>query len=114
MIKLINFIDRPESIVTGKKNLKHLYTFKNFPVFFGCVDTPESQDLYADMDWGIDMDTGVVQLTKLIPLEILYQSQHVDGCGPTWKKYYEDLSKYILSNNLRTVLEIGGGHSQIR
>lgn len=107
------YIKRPQSVVTGKENLEHLYTFKNFPVFFGCVGTPQSDDVVADMEWGIDPDTGVVQLTKLIPLEILYQAQHVDGCGPTWKSYYSDFSDYIVKQNPSSVLEIGGGQGQI-
>lgn len=100
---------RTRGVLTGKENLEHLYTFKDFPVFFGTVDTPAADDLHADMEWGIDPETGVVQLTKLIPLDILYSEQHVDGCGSTWKNYYNDLAEYIAAANTREVLEIGGG-----
>lgn len=113
MRKLKKYINRKQSVVTGKRNLEHLYTLKNFPVFFGCVDTSPKNDLVADMVWGIDLDTGVIQLTKLIPLEILYQAQHFDGCGPTWQTYYDDFSKHILSKNPKSVLEIGGGQGQL-
>lgn len=113
MKRLADYIDRPASVLTGKENLEHLYTFKDFPVFFGCVKTPLADDAVFDMEWAIDPDTGVIQLTKLIPLNILYQSQHVDGCGPTWQKYYEDFAEYINKNNLLSVLEIGGGAGQL-
>ena len=66
MKKINNYIDRSASIITGKKNLEPLYSFKDFPVFFGCVDSLASEDLYADMEWAIDPETGVVQLTKLL------------------------------------------------
>ena len=102
-------VRRDESVLTGKRNLEHLYRFPNFPVFFGTVDTPMEDDLRADMEWGIDPDTGIIQLTSLIPLEILYKEQHVDGCGPTWKKYYEDFADYILKTEPGAILEIGGG-----
>ncbi len=109
MKKITNYINRPESIITKKENLEHLYSFKDFPVFFGCVETPKSNDMVADMDWSIDPETGVVQLTKLIPLDILYQEQHVDGCGPTWQQYYKDFADYISKQKPETILEIGGG-----
>ncbi len=113
MKKLSHYVERPESIITGKANLEPLYSFKDFPVFFGCVDSPEANDLTADMDWAIDPETGTIQLTRLIPLEVLYQEQHVDGCGPTWKKYYEDLADYISKQKPKSVLEIGGGQGAL-
>jgi 2-polyprenyl-3-methyl-5-hydroxy-6-metoxy-1,4-benzoquinol methylase len=109
----IKMIKRDKSVVTGKKNLKKLYTFKKFPVFFGCVDTPAKDDLLTDMSWAIDRETGVIQLDKLVPLEILYKEQHVDGTGPTWAKYYEDFAKYLMSQKPKSVLEIGGGAGKL-
>jgi SAM-dependent methyltransferase len=113
MKKIKKFINRKESVVTGKKNLKSLYSFKNFPVFMGCVTQKPEKDLVADMDWTIDPDTGVIQLTRLLPLDILYQAQHVDGTGPTWQKYYEDFGRYIKKQKIRSVLEIGGGQGKL-
>jgi len=63
--------------------------------------------------WGIDPKCGAIQLTKLVPLEILYQEQHVDGTGATWSKYYEDFAKFIHYQNPNNVLEIGGGSGQL-
>ena len=100
---------RDRSVLTNKQNLEVLHVFKDFPVFFGTVDTPVAADLRAPMEWAIDPETGIVQLTKLIPLEILYREQHVDGCGPTWKQYYEDFADYMIANNVTSVIEIGGG-----
>lgn len=113
MKKLSHYIDRNKSVVTGKENLEHLYTFKDFPVFFGCVNAPQEDDLLADMAWAIDPESGVVQLTKLIPLEILYKEQHVDGYGPTWEKYYNAFADYIVKQGPASVLEIGGGAGKL-
>jgi len=109
MRKIQDLITRDKSVVSGKQNMESLTILKDFPVFFGCVDSPTKDDLVADMNWGIDPSTGVIQLTKLIPLDILYQTQHVDGFGPTWEQYYNDFSKYIVSKNQPKILEIGGG-----
>ncbi len=109
----MDYIQRDTSIITGKKNLEPLYTYPNFPVFFGCVDSPAAEDVRADMSWAIDPETGVIQLDQLIPLEILYQSQHVDGTGPTWKQYYQDLADYICAQQPTDVMEIGGGMGEL-
>lgn len=108
MKNLQTYIDRTKSVITGN-DLEIIHKFKNFPVFFGCTDLPKENDLVADMFWGIDPKSGAIQLTKLVPLEILYKEQHMDGTGLTWKKYYEDFAKFIQDQNPRNVLEIGGG-----
>lgn len=109
MKKIDTVVMRENSILTGKKNLEPLLNLENFPVFFGCVDSPEEEDICADMKWAIDPDTGVIQLTELIPLDVLYQEQHVDGFGKTWEDYYTYFAKYIAKNKPNNVLEIGGG-----
>ncbi len=109
----MEYIERKESIITGKANLEPLHTFKDFPVFFGCVDTNPSEDIKADMSWTICPESGIIQLDKLIPLDVLYQEQHVDGIGPTWERYYQDFASYILKQNPGQVLEIGGGAGRL-
>lgn len=113
MPKLNKYIERRASILTGKDDLEPLPSINNFPVFPGCVETPPEADIFADMDWAIDQETGVIQLTKLVPLDILYQAQHVDGTGPTWQRYYKDFAAYITENCGGSVLEIGGGSGQL-
>lgn len=109
----MEYIDRKKSIITGKENLERLHTFHDFPVFFGCVDHAPEKDVKADMSWAICPESGVIQLDKLIPLEILYQEQHVDGTGPTWERYYQDFSQYVIKQNPKKVLEIGGGAGKL-
>jgi SAM-dependent methyltransferase len=113
MKKLLNYIERSRSVVTGQENMEHLYTFENFPVFFGCTNQPEENDLAADMVWEIDPLTGMIQLTRLIPLDILYMEQHVDATGPTWAAYNNAFSEYLLKNRTGDILEIGGGSGKI-
>jgi 2-polyprenyl-3-methyl-5-hydroxy-6-metoxy-1,4-benzoquinol methylase len=106
-------IVRKKSVITNNDNLEHLYTFKDFPVFFGCTSNLREKDLTADMKWGIDPTTGMIQLTELIPLDILYMEQHVDATGQTWSEYNNDFSEYVLKNKVGDVLEIGGGSGKI-
>jgi 2-polyprenyl-3-methyl-5-hydroxy-6-metoxy-1,4-benzoquinol methylase len=109
----MNFIIRKKSVITRKENLENLHTFKNFPVFFGCTTKPIEKDMLADMIWDIDKETGIIQLSSLIPLDILYMDQHVDATGPTWSRYNNDFSEYVIKNKTKDILEIGGGSGKI-
>lgn len=109
----MNYINRDKSVITKKQNLEHLYTFKDFPVFFGCTSEPKSKDITLDMVWEIDPETGIIQLSKLVPLDILYMEQHVDATGPTWDKYNHAFANYILEKRVGNVIEIGGGSGKI-
>jgi len=106
---MLEAISRNHSIVTGKNNLESLFCIPQFPIFFGCVDQPETADEKMDMSWSICPESGVIQLEKLVPLEKLYQFQHFDGTGATWKQYYLDFANYIKEQNALNILEIGGG-----
>lgn len=107
-------ISKEKRVLSLTKKVWNIYIHsKTSQFFFGCVDSPQGEDLFANMEWAIDKETGVIQLTKLIPLDILYQAQHVDGYGPTWQQYYKDLADYIVKYNPESVLEIGGGQGQL-
>jgi SAM-dependent methyltransferase len=110
---LDKYIDRSESMITRKKNLEELFTFKNFPVFMGCTNSAIEDDILADMKWVIDPETGLVQLSKLVPLEILYMDQHMDATGATWDNYNRALAEFVIDNKLGDILEIGGGSGKL-
>lgn len=104
---------RNGSIFTNRGNLEPLYKLSNCPVFMGCIEQPESSDLFADMEWVICKDTGSIQLLKLLPLDILYMNHHNDGCGTVWMNYYAEFAEFLGKFNLSSVLEIGGGNGVV-
>ena len=113
MKKLKNHITRNHSVISNKKNLEHLYTFKDFPIFMGCTNDLLEQDIFMDMTWTIDTDSGLIQLLDLVPLEILYNKQHMDATGATWDKYNDLLAEFISSEYNGDILEIGGGSGKL-
>jgi 2-polyprenyl-3-methyl-5-hydroxy-6-metoxy-1,4-benzoquinol methylase len=113
MKKLNKKIKRNHSVVSYRERLEHLYTFKDFPIFMGCTDEPIDDDMFMDMIWTIDKDSGLVQLLDLVPLEILYSRQHMDATGSTWDKYNSHLSEFISSEYEGDILEIGGGSGKL-
>jgi 2-polyprenyl-3-methyl-5-hydroxy-6-metoxy-1,4-benzoquinol methylase len=110
MIKINDLISRQRSVVTGKANLKKLYSFNNFPVFMGCVDRKQEKDMVADMNWVIDPESGVIQLERLLPLKLVYQNQHNDGIGKVWDGHYQKFAEFLSKFSPKKVLEIGAAN----
>jgi len=111
MIKKLDTIERNKCILTGNRDLNVVYTFKNFPVFCGCMDTNDNDndDLFCDMSWSISKSSGIIQLNKLIPLDFLYSVGHNSGSiGKVWKDHHENFSAFIKKGGYNKVLEIGG------
>ena len=79
----------------------------------GCVDLPIKEDLFADMEWDICKDTGIIQLRKLLPINVLYLNQHNDGTGKYWQDHYTAFAKFLYKYKSKNILEIGGAHDQI-
>lgn len=105
----MEYIIRNKSLITWKENLEHLYTFKDFPVFLWCTEQKKSEDILADMCWSICPETWIIQLDKVLPLEILYQLPHNDGVWKTWENYYIAFAEYIKSQWVKNILEIWWG-----
>jgi hypothetical protein len=104
-------IDRNYDIATGADDLEHLYTFKNFPVFMGCVDQPQSEDAVSDMNWHISKSSGMIQLNPLLPLDVVYQTEHNPGTtGTAWLDHHRAFAKFIEQYDPKNVFEIGGAH----
>jgi 2-polyprenyl-3-methyl-5-hydroxy-6-metoxy-1,4-benzoquinol methylase len=108
----MNSIQRDHCVLTGEKDLEHLYTFNNFPVYMGCTDQPAEQDVFADMAWHISKGTGCIQLNPLLPLELVYAIPHQSGqIGGLWMEHHTAFAAFIKSYfEPSSVLEIGGGH----
>jgi len=107
----MNSLVRSQDIVSGSDDLEHLYTFKQFPVFMGSVTQPVDQDLTANMDWYISPASGMIQLKHVLPLEVVYQTEHNPGTtGQGWLDHHRALSDFINQHNPKRVFEIGGAH----
>ena len=55
----MNYIYRKTTPFSKTENLELLESYKDFPVYMGCVDTPRRQDLTEDMNWHIDKSSGL-------------------------------------------------------
>ena len=110
----MEFLNRTECVLTGKKDLKQLVVFEKYPLFMGCTNKPESQDIKVDMEWSISKSSGVIQLSKLIPLNILNSENHNNIIGNIWKNHHKEFAQFI--NKFKPkggILEIGGAHGYL-
>lgn len=104
---------RNKDVFSGEDDLESLYTLKNFPVYMGVTDGRAADDLYADMEWGISKSSGMLQLLKLVPEEILYHTSHNGSIGKLWNEHHTEFAEFLHDNmgsNAGAVLEIGGGN----
>jgi 2-polyprenyl-3-methyl-5-hydroxy-6-metoxy-1,4-benzoquinol methylase len=104
-------IIRDKDVVFNNDDLSHLYTFKDFPVFMGCTNEPIETDLKTDMSWYISDKSGMIQLNPLLPLDIVYMSEHGSGTvGKSWEYHHKSFAEFINRFDVKSVLEIGGLH----
>lgn len=107
---MINTFPRNQCVLTGATDLTHLYTFKNFPIYVGCVDPNlPNEDLFCDMKWGYSPTSGSVQLLDLLDPNLLYREHHNPGTvGKIWQEHHKKFHDYISKHGYENVLEIGG------
>ena len=107
----MEIISRLKNVISQEDDLELLHELKNFPVFMGCADHESNEDLHADQSWSISPNNGIIQLNKLIPLNILYQSEHDAGAvGSLWAEHHLKFAQFIKQQAPNSVLEIGGAH----
>lgn len=107
-MKLIN---RPENCIDFNTNNEVLYNFENFPVFMGTTKQTARSDIYETMEWIINKKNGMIQLKKLIPLNILYSSTHTPGTvGKIWSDHHNTFSNFLKKSNPKKIIEIGGSN----
>jgi len=104
-------IIRDHDVITGNADLEHLYTFNSFPVFMGTTSALRTHDLVSDMSFWISKSSGMIQLSPLLPLDVLYPEAHGAGLiGASWSLHHQRFAEFISKFNPESVLEIGGAH----
>ncbi len=105
------YLYRNKDVILGNSDLEPLYTLKKFPVFMGCVNTPEHEDLLVDMSWQISQSSGAIQLNPLLPLDIVYMKSHGSGTiGKLWNAHHEAFANFIARYKPKSIFEIGAQH----
>lgn len=109
----MKIIKRNKSVITNKKNLEKLFTIKNFPIYIGASDKKSGKDVFVDLNYLICKDSGIVQLEKLVPPEILYSEYHSEALGKIWDEHHNKFVEFINKYKFTNILEIGGSNGKI-
>ena len=108
-----NYINRDTSVITGKKRLKTIWEVNNFPLVIGCTDQASDKDVVASLSFGICQDTGIIQIQKVLPLEVVYSQYHSEALGEIWERHHREFANFISKYSPRAVFEIGGSDGRL-
>lgn len=110
----MKFKYRNKCVITGKDDLEHLVTVKKLPVFIGCTNEAQENDLKENLEVYISRSSGIIQLKKLLPLDVVYNTYHSEAVGSLWEEHNQEFSKFILKNiKVKKIIEIGGSNGKL-
>ena len=105
----MNWLKRDCCTVCRSSKLDFLLKTPRLPVFQGCVDTPETDDLSLSQEWVGCPVCGTIQLAFLLPLNIVYGMGHAESFGKLWDSHHADFSRFIHKHSNGAICEVGGG-----
>jgi len=96
----------------GSLKLKHLISFKDYPIFIGCSDCPIEEDKLYLFEMYLCERCKIIQQIVLPPIEILYEKTRAFGIGKVWEGHYDSFYRFLRRyfSGVRDILEIGGGN----
>ena len=107
-------IKRISCVLCESRFLKSYRKLVKFPIYMGVTELPVNSDIFMDQKWAICENCLCLQLTDLVPLEILYSVNHsVEAVGKIWQTHHEEFAKTIVRESPASVCEIGGSHGYL-
>jgi hypothetical protein len=76
----------------------------------GVTEHPVESDLFLDQEWVICLTCGTLQLSNLLPLDLLYPENHSAVIGKLWKNHHKAFRDFILQDEPSDFCEIGAAH----
>jgi hypothetical protein len=103
----MNFIHRTKCVYCSAP-LVEAYSVKDFPIYMGTTTQNRESDLTLDLNFAKCSECKTAQLTKLVPLEVLYENGHAGSLGKTWLRHHKEFSDFINIFASGNLVEIGG------
>jgi 2-polyprenyl-3-methyl-5-hydroxy-6-metoxy-1,4-benzoquinol methylase len=80
----------------------------------GVTNSHSSSDKFFDQRWVECVDCGCLQLLNLLPLSLIYPSNHhTEVVGQVWKDHHDAFANFIAKSTPKRILEIGAAHGYL-
>jgi hypothetical protein len=80
----------------------------------GVTNKHVSDDQFYNQDWVECSACGCIQLLNLLPLSLIYQSNHhTEVVGQVWKAHHDSFANFIEQSRPTKILEIGAAHGYL-
>lgn len=110
----MQLINRSECCICELGNLIPHKIIPKFPIYMGVSKSELTTDLRVDQEWATCDFCGTLQLSKLVPFDLLYsKNHHYEVVGPTWKRHHRSFANFILIQDNDAVCEIGSAHDHL-
>jgi len=103
----MKYVLRSECIYCSSP-LVDAYSIKDFPIYMGTTTQNRESDLILDLNFAKCSECKTAQLTKLVPLEILYKDAHNSSFGKIWNRHHKEFADFINITASGDLVEIGG------
>jgi 2-polyprenyl-3-methyl-5-hydroxy-6-metoxy-1,4-benzoquinol methylase len=111
---IIKTIKRTNCCICGSIDLVKRLKIDNFPVYMGTTNSDSSLDLFKDQTWIKCEKCGCLQLLELLPLSLIYQSNHsTEVVGKLWRDHHNAFAEFIARHKPTKILEIGAAHGYL-
>lgn len=105
---------RKKCCICGNSKLVDKLIFKEFPIYMGVTKNDKSNDVFASQNWVECTNCGCLQLLNLLPLSLIYQSNHhTEVIGQIWKEHHDAFAHFISRLKPSRALEIGAAHGYL-
>lgn len=84
------------------------------PVYMGVSKQEISKDMEFDQIWGMCRKCSCIQLTRMLPQELLYEiNHHQEVVGEIWRNHHHEFASFIQESRPKKITEIGGAHGYL-
>ena len=66
---------------------------KKLPFIYWYFRPRASKDISSDLIFDISKSSGIVQIRKLLPMELVYKKFHSEALGNIWNKHHKNFFK---------------------